>query len=35
LRPGDPFIVAGTGEARGDGKSGGTVRAANPLRPGG
>ena len=35
VAPGDPFIVAGTGVAtRGDGKSGGTVRAANLVATG-
>ena len=35
VAPGDPFIVAGTGvTARGDGKSGGTVRAANLVATG-
>jgi len=35
VAPGDPFIVAGTGVAtRGDGKSGGTVRAASLVATG-
>ena len=35
VAPGDPFTVAGTGVAtRGDGKSGGTVRAANLVATG-
>jgi secreted trypsin-like serine protease len=35
VAPGDPFIVAGTGVAtRGDGKSGGTVRAADLVATG-